>query len=469
MKRGIKSGRDWKKRFFILNTQDHTISYVKKRGDTMVRGIIPISASTVVRPSTIHKAGLEVTTGRIELVAYAISEEERDDWVCAIQEVVNSVTHLQSSAAAAKRDDIIADHEDVHSFSVSGTKFTVTRNYELIKPIGQGAYGVVISALNKITNQKVAIKKVTKAFEDLVDAKRILRELCLLRHFSHENVLSVVDIIRPTSARNFEDVYLVSDLMETDLHRVIYSRQKLSDEHVQYFLYQLLRGLKYLHSANVLHRDLKPSNLLVNANCDLKICDFGLSRGMDQENQNDTSAEAGDMTEYVVTRWYRAPEIMLACKQYGPAIDMWSVGCIFGELMNRKPLFPGNDYIHQLKIICDCLGSPAESELGFITSSKARRFMEGMRKKKKVPWREVFPKYENSGAFQMLEDVLKFDPRARLSVEQALSHPYLESLHHPDDEPTCDEPFEFHFDDNTELKKRRLQELMYAQSLHFHP
>ena len=92
-----------------------------------------------------------------------------------------------------------------------------------------------------------------------------------------------------------------------------------------------------------------------------------------------------------------------------------------------------------------------------------------MRKKKKVPWREVFPKYENSGAFQMLEDVLKFDPRARLSVEQALSHPYLESLHHPDDEPTCDEPFEFHFDDNTELKKRRLQELMYAQSLHFHP
>ena len=137
--------------------------------------------------------------------------------------------------------------------------------------------------------------------------------------------------------------------------------------------------------------------------------------------------------------------------------------------MNRKPLFPGNDYIHQLKIICDCRGSPAESELGFITSSKARRFMEGMRKKEKVPWREVFPKYENSAAFQMLEDVLKFDPRARMSVEQALSHPYLESLHHPDDEPTCDEPFEFHFDDNKELKKKRLQELMYAQSLHFHP
>ena len=107
----------------------------------------------------------------------------------------------------------------------------------------------------------------------------------------------------------------------------------------------------------------------------------------------------GDMTEYVVTRWYRAPEIMLAVKQYGPAIDIWSTGCIFGELMSRKPLFAGNDYIHQLKIICDVVGSPTEQELGFITSSKARRFMQGMRKKGKVPWSEVYPKYENQEAF----------------------------------------------------------------------
>lgn len=113
---------------------------------------------------------------------------------------------------------------------------------------------------------------------------------------------------------------------------------------VQYFLYQLLRGLKYIHSAHVLHRDLKPSNLLLNANCDLKICDFGLAR---------TTSETDFMTEYVVTRWYRAPELLLNCSEYTAAIDVWSVGCIFMELLNREPLFPGRDYVQQLRLITE--------------------------------------------------------------------------------------------------------------------
>ena len=137
--------------------------------------------------------------------------------------------------------------------------------------------------------------------------------------------------------------------------------------------------------------------------------------------------------------------------------------------MSRKPLFAGNDYIHQLKIICDVVGSPTEHELGFITSSKARRFMQGMRKKAKVPWSEVYPKYENQEAFGLIDMMLQFDPRKRLSVEEALSHSYMESLHHPDDEPVCEKPFEFKFDDRTELTKPRLQELMYKQALFFHP
>eukprot|EP00945_MAST-04E_sp_MAST-4E-sp1_P001112 g1112.t1 len=473
----MKSGRSWKKRYFVLNKTDCTLCYYKKNGDPTVRGIIPITKETTVRVSSLQRSALEVKTGNIILTAYASSDEERDMWVSAIQTMVRGTTRTaasSSAAASAKRTSHTAQRSvsfkesDTYSFSVSGTNFTVTKNYELIKPIGQGAYGVVVSALDKNTGNQVAIKKVTKAFEDLVDAKRILRELCLLRHFHHENIITCIDIIRPPSPRNFEDVYLVSDLMETDLHRVIYSRQKLSDEHVQYFLYQLLRGLKYLHSAGVLHRDLKPSNLLVNANCDLRICDFGLARGMEQEDDS-TGPDAGDMTEYVVTRWYRAPEIMLAVKQYGPAIDMWSTACIFAELIARKPLFPGNDYIHELKIICDVLGSPSESELGFITSSKARRFMDGMRKKKKVPWKEVFPKYENKDAFELLERMCVFDPRGRISVEDALAHPYMESLHHPEDEPVAEKQFEFRFNDKTELTKKRLQDLMYEQSLHFHP
>lgn len=113
---------------------------------------------------------------------------------------------------------------------------------------------------------------------------------------------------------------------------------------MQYFLYQILRGLKYIHSANVLHRDLKPSNLLLNANCDLKICDFGLAR---------VTSETDFMTEYVVTRWYRAPELLLNSSDYTAAIDVWSVGCIFMELMDRKPLFPGRDHVHQLRLLIE--------------------------------------------------------------------------------------------------------------------
>lgn len=113
---------------------------------------------------------------------------------------------------------------------------------------------------------------------------------------------------------------------------------------LQYFLYQILRGLKYIHSANVIHRDLKPSNLLLNANCDLKICDFGLAR---------LSAENEFMTEYVVTRWYRAPELLLNSSDYTAAIDVWSVGCIYMELMNRKPLFPGKDQMHQMRLLIE--------------------------------------------------------------------------------------------------------------------
>jgi serine/threonine protein kinase len=483
VKRAMKSGRNWKKRYFVLDSDENTLCYYKKEGDSNIRGVIPISQDTTVRQSSIQRNAIEVKTPNIALYAYASTSEEQLLWVKAIQKVIDGVkgktgngtsaTYNNKNSSSNNNNNKSSSNgssafNEMYSFAVSGTSFTVTKNYELIKPIGQGAYGVVVSALDKRTNKKVAIKKVTKAFEDLIDAKRILRELVLLRHFDHENVISCTDIIKPTNMRNFEDVYLISDLMETDLHRVIYSRQKLSDEHVQYFLYQLLRGLKYLHSANVIHRDLKPSNLLVNANCDLKICDFGLARGMDQESTADT-ADAGDMTEYVVTRWYRAPEIMLAVKQYGPAIDMWSAGCIFGELMSRKPLFPGNDYIHELKIICDVVGSPTEQELGFITSSKARRFMQGMRKKSKVPWSEVYPKYENKLAFKLIDDMCQFDPRKRITVEGALAHPYMESLHHPDDEPSCERPFEFKFDDTTELTKPRLQELMYQQALAFHP
>jgi tRNA A-37 threonylcarbamoyl transferase component Bud32 len=239
-----------------------------------------------------------------------------------------------------------------HSFPAGKHTFTVDKRYSMIRVVGSGAYGVVISSKDAKNSKNIAIKMVPKAFNDEIDAKRILREIKLLKHFQHENIVGVVDMMPPTARwlEDFHDVYIVTDLMETDLHRIIYSKQKLSIDHAQYFIYQLLRGLKYIHSADVIHRDLKPSNLLVNSNCDLKICDFGLARGIGEKRPEE---HGGTMllTEYVVTRWYRAPEIMLACHEYSKPIDMWSVGCIFAELIQRKPYFPGEDYIDQVSML----------------------------------------------------------------------------------------------------------------------
>lgn len=162
-----------------------------------------------------------------------------------------------------------------------------------------------------------------------------------------------------------------------------------------------------MHTANVLHRDLKPSNLLLNASCDLKICDFGLAR---------TGSEKGFMTEYVVTRWYRAPELLLSQEEYTSAIDVWSVGCIFAELLARKPLFAGKDYIHQLKLIIGVIGSPDEDDLMFIHSQKARSYIRSLPYTPRMPLARLFPR-ANPLALNLIDRMLVFDPKKRIGVQ----------------------------------------------------
>nr|AFJ54625.1 mitogen-activated protein kinase [Dunaliella salina] len=322
-----------------------------------------------------------------------------------------------------------------NSFLVCGSVFECLSRYSPLKPIGKGAYGVVCSARDSESNQKVAIKKIANAFENLVDAKRTLREIKLVRHLNHENVVQIRDLIPPMVHSHFKDLYVVYELMDTDLHQIIRSPQPLSDDHCQYFLYQVLRGLKYIHSAAILHRDLKPSNLLVNANCDLKICDFGLARST-------SSSRVEFMTEYVVTRWYRAPELLLSCSEYGTAIDVWSVGCIFAELLGRKPLFPGKDYVHQLNLITRTIGSPSEEELGFISSDKARRYIRSLPRCEPTDFQKLWPN-ANPKAVDLVKKMLMFDPNKRITVEEALGHEYLATLHDISDEPVCPDPFTF--------------------------
>lgn len=257
--------------------------------------------------------------------------------------------------------------------------------------------------------------------------------------------------------------YVVLDLMESDLHQIIHSRQPLTPEHTRYFLYQLLRGLKYIHSANVIHRDLKPSNLLVNENCELKIGDFGMARGLSAVHSEESRSF---MTEYVATRWYRAPELMLSLHHYSLAIDLWSVGCIFGEMLGRRQMFPGKNYVHQLQLILSVLGTPAESIVGSIGSDRVRSYVRSLPSKAPEPLAALYPQAEPS-ALNLLAAMLRFDPRERISACQALEHPYLSKYHDPDDEPVCVPAFNFEFD-RQPMGKEQIKEAILTEIQDFH-
>ncbi|GFY96374.1 protein kinase superfamily protein [Actinidia rufa] len=184
------------------------------------------------------------------------------------------------------------------------TEYGEASQYEIQEVVGKGSYGVVAAAIDTHTGERVAIKKMNDVFEHVSDATRILREIKLLRLLRHPDIVEIKHIMLPPCRREFKDIYVVFELMESDLHQVIKANDDLTPEHYQFFLYQLLRALKYIHTANVFHRDLKPKNILANADCKLKICDFGLARA----SFNDTPS-AIFWTDYVATRWYRAPEL----------------------------------------------------------------------------------------------------------------------------------------------------------------
>lgn len=325
-----------------------------------------------------------------------------------------------------------------HMFTSSfGKVFHVEKRWKLVREMGSGAYGVVVSATDQISGETVAIKLVTRIFEKIQLAKRALREITLLRHFSnHENITGLIDM--DAISPDFQEIYIFMEPMEADLHQIIKSGQTLTNEHVQYFLYQILRGMKYIHSASVIHRDLKPGNLLVNSDCELKICDFGLSRGFDSTPDEHIG---GQLTEYVATRWYRAPEIMLSFRRYTTAIDVWSIGCIFAELLLGRPLFKGKDYVDQLNKIFDVLGTPEESVIQRIGSDKAQVYVRTLPVKEPIPFSRLLPAADHQ-ALDLLRKMLSFDPLSRTAVYEALAHPWLSTYHDDSDEPECVNKFE---------------------------
>eukprot|EP00884_Botryococcus_braunii_P011525 jgi/Botrbrau1/20373/Bobra.0006s0036.1 len=267
------------------------------------------------------------------------------------------------------------------------SEYGEVNRWAITEIIGKGSYGVVCSARDTKSGEKVAIKKINNVFDHVSDATRILREIKLLRLLRHPDIVEIKHIMLPPNPRDFKDIYVVFELMETDLHQVIKANDDLTAEHHQFFLYQMLRGLKYIHTAKVFHRDLKPKNILANSDCKLKICDFGLAR----PSFNDMPTTIF-WTDYVATRWYRAPELCGSFfAKYSPAIDIWSIGCIFAEILLGKPLFPGRNVVHQLELITDLLGTPSAEVINKVRNEKARRFLMNMRKKAGITLRAGLP------------------------------------------------------------------------------
>jgi len=345
-------------------------------------------------------------------------------------------------------------------YRIKGEKFRVYDHYVPTRILGSGAYASVCEAMNKKTKKSVAIKKNKGVFQDLSDAKRILREIKLMAHFDHDDIVRLISVIPPDDdeLESFEDVYLVLEKMEVNLSKVI-KHQKLSNRHYQFFVYQMLRGLKYIHSAGVIHRDLKPENILINgADCNLKITDFGLARGVYKEEK--------DLTEYVVTRWYRAPEVMCSARQYDEKVDEWSVGCIFAELLLRKPLFPGGNHIDQLKLIFNLIGTPAANTLDWIKTPEAKQWVQRMAPSKGKSLEKILTK-ATPDALDLVTKMLRLDPSKRISVVEALEHPYFMELHDPAKEITC-EPFDIGFEYEAAINSKfGVRHMMYEELKNF--
>ena len=381
--------------------------------------------------------------------------------------------------------------------------FRLGGRYSCSRIVGRGSSGEVAEGVARATGARVAVKKMLSA-----PSQRLLREIVILRHLRHPNIVKLVDTYcpgsRPPSAgdaeptqkkprvvspgaavdlllQNLSEVYLVFEWIDTDLYAVSQSAQYLSAEHIQYVTSQILAGLEHLHLHNICHRDLKPANILLNhANCRIKIADFGLARSISSDPLSSSGPEestAGSssststtlqsplrgrklsrhMTIHVVTRWYRAPELLLQ-ERYNCAVDLWSVGCIFAELLgmqresvpiiaDRRPLFPGRtsalspllspapgestkvERLDQLQAIFNVIGTPSETDVAHMSPS-TRGLLQSQPKCSPKNLHNLFPG-AGPAALDLLKKLLAFSPTARLDATQALRHPFLEAFPPP--------------------------------------
>ncbi|TNN68386.1 Mitogen-activated protein kinase 6 [Liparis tanakae] len=326
--------------------------------------------------------------------------------------------------------------------------FDLGSRYMDLKPLGYGGNGLVFSAVDTDCDKRVAVKKII--LTDPQSVKHALREIKIIRRLDHDNIVKVLETLGPNGRRLTEDVvsltevnsvYIVQEYMDTDLCQLL-ERGLLSEDHARLFMYQLLRGLKYIHSANVLHRDLKPANLFVNTeDLVVKIGDFGLARIMDPHYSH-----KGHLSEGLVTKWYRSPRLLLSPNNYTKAIDMWAAGCIFAEMLTGKTLFAGAHELEQMQLILESIPVLREEDRQEL-HSVIPVFIRNDMSKPHTPLTKLLPDVSPQ-ALDFLEKILTFNPMDRLTAEEALAHPYMADYSFPLDEPVSLHPF--HIEDEVD-------------------
>jgi len=401
--------------------------------------------------------------------------------------------------------------------------------YELRQLIGSGSYGSVCEAFDNEQKRLVAIKRIGHMFEDLVDCKRILREIAILGKLKNENVVKIYDIVAPSNMNTFEELCMVMEICDSDLKKLCRTDVTLTQLHISTLLYNLLVGLMYLHSAGIYHRDLKPANCLVNQDCSVKICDFGLSRAIGIEEQqhlealpntprgedDKTAAEPvtslapptavvpstqrmkRHLTGHVVTRWYRAPELILLQENYTEKIDIWSVGCIYAELLgmldgtkteDRGPLFPGSscfplspDHKHktdykyhtrgkhdQLNMIFNLLGTPPESDTELLERDDAKRYIKCFQPREGEGLKSKFPLVDDD-SIDILGQMLQFNPSSRTAVKSALEHKLFAEIRDPEAETTAPSYITLDFEKEPDLDEVLLRKYFCKEIQIYHP
>uniref|UniRef100_A0A8D3BRV1 Stress-activated protein kinase JNK n=1 Tax=Scophthalmus maximus TaxID=52904 RepID=A0A8D3BRV1_SCOMX len=315
---------------------------------------------------------------------------------------------------------------EFYSLDVGDSTFTVLKRYQNLRPIGSGAQGIVCSAYDQILERNVAIKKLSRPFQNQTHAKRAYRELVLMKCVNHKNIIGLLNVFTPQkSFEEFQDVYLVMELMDANLCQVI--QMELDHERLSYLLYQMLCGIKHLHNAGIIHRDLKPSNIVVKSDCTLKILDFGLAR---------TAATGLLMTPYVVTRYYRAPEVILGMGYQSNVKCHCANGVLQYGCAKEQSV-----YIDQWNKVIEQLGTPSQDFLMKLNQS-VRTYVENRPRYAGYTFEKLFPdvlfpadsdhnKLKASQARDLLSKMLVIDASKRISVDEALQHPYINVWYDP--------------------------------------